>query len=69
MEAMGQSLEELSARTQSWARRQPGLGAVLLFGSRAKGTARPTSDWDICCIVESSCIESRYGIWLFHAEA
>ena len=66
---MEQSLEELSAQTQSWARQQPELVAVLLFGSRAKGTASPGSDWDICCLVESSVTESWYGTWFFHAEA
>ena len=25
----------------------PGIEAVVLYGSRARGTARETSDWDI----------------------
>jgi predicted nucleotidyltransferase len=28
--------------------RRHGLEAILLFGSRARGDARPGSDWDLC---------------------
>ena len=28
--------------------------AVILFGSRARGTARPNSDWDVCLIAEDT---------------
>ena len=30
----------------------PDVHAILLFGSRAKGTARPDSDWDIAVVVD-----------------
>ena len=69
MEATGKSLDELSAQTQSWARQQSELVAVLLFGSRAKGTATPYSDWDVCCVVDSPNTTSWYGTWFFHADA
>ena len=32
----------------------PGIEAVVLFGSRARGTARATSDWDIAILSHAS---------------
>ena len=29
---------------------QPGIDAVILFGSRVRGDARPGSDWDLCVV-------------------
>lgn len=55
------------SRVRNWACQQPELVAVVLFGSRAKGTATPESDWDICCFVASSS-ESWYSTWHFNAE-
>lgn len=43
--AVDPPLRELVAKTVA---RYPAL-AILLFGSRADGTARPDSDWDIAC--------------------
>lgn len=34
------------AAASAIARAQPGLRALVLFGSRARGTERPGSDWD-----------------------
>ena len=28
----------------------PGIDAVILFGSRVRGNARPSSDWDLCVV-------------------
>jgi len=36
----------------TWARRQPGVGAVALVGSHARGTARPDSDIDILLLLD-----------------
>jgi len=36
----------------TWARRQPGIGAVALVGSHARGTARPDSDIDILLLLD-----------------
>lgn len=35
------------------ASRQPGLRALLLFGSRARGDAAPTADWDFGYLAEA----------------
>jgi predicted nucleotidyltransferase len=59
--------ELVSQRIQSWAEQQPDLLAVILFGSRARNTAGPSSDWDICCIVNSGH-EHRYAAWYFNVE-
>ena len=32
----------------------PGIEAVVLYGSRARGTARATSDWDIAILSHAS---------------
>ena len=59
--------EMLSYRIQSWAEQEPELLAVILFGSRARNTARPDSDWDICCIVDPGNTPG-YAAWHFNAE-
>jgi len=34
--------------------------AALLFGSRARGTAGPRSDWDVCLVTdEGSCGKAK----------
>ena len=37
----------------------PGIEAVLLFGSRARGTARATSDWDVAILSHASPDDER----------
>ena len=37
----------------------PGIEAVVLFGSRARGTARATSDWDIAILSHASPDDER----------
>lgn len=34
-----------------------GLGKVILFGSQARGTARPDSDWDILVVLNKDKLE------------
>lgn len=34
-----------------------GMGRVILFGSQARGTARPDSDWDILVILNKDILE------------
>ena len=64
------SLEQpFISAVRCWASQQPELVAVILFGSRAKGCARPESDWDICCLVEASGAESWYTTWHCNAPA
>jgi len=49
-----QQLTTLCERAyQTW----PDVRSILLFGSRANGTARPDSDWDIAVIVEDPAID------------
>ena len=47
---METTLERLRERAQEVVRRAPEVAAVVLFGSRARGTAGPGSDWDIALI-------------------
>ena len=37
----------------------PGIEAVVLFGSRARGTARATSDWDVAILSHASPDDER----------
>jgi hypothetical protein len=34
--------------------------AVILFGSRARGSCRPTSDWDLLVIVDDGTPDERF---------
>ena len=38
---------------------------VILFGSRARGDARPDSDWDIMVLVDD---DSKVGRWDLHEQ-
>lgn len=38
-------------------RQLPGVNAIILFGSHAKGKAKPMSDIDICVVTDSSANE------------
>ena len=50
---METTLERLRERAEEVVRRAPAVEAVVLFGSRARGTAGPGSDWDIALIGKS----------------
>jgi len=39
--------DDAVARLRDVARDQPGLDALILYGSRARGDATPLSDWDL----------------------
>lgn len=43
----------------------PGIEAVVLFGSRARGTARETSDWDIAILSHATPGDERAATRLF----
>lgn len=43
-------LDRLRERAEEVVRREPVVEAVVLFGSRARGTASPRSDWDVALI-------------------
>ena len=43
----------------------PGIEAVVLFGSRARGTARATSDWDIAILSHASPDDERVARRVF----
>ncbi len=47
---METTLEHLRERAEEVVRRAPVVEAVVLFGSRARGTAVPGSDWDVALI-------------------
>ncbi len=46
------SEEELAAACRQTLRQWPGARAAVLFGSRARGTAHPNSDWDVAIVLE-----------------
>ena len=64
---MCSDISKLISTTRAWARNIPEIRAVLLFGSRARGDARSSSDWDVCVVVEGNSGNTWYGTW--HAEA
>ena len=43
----------------------PGIEAVVLYGSRARGTARETSDWDIAILSHAAPDDERAAQKLF----
>ena len=47
---MKTNLDRLRERAEEVVRRGPAVEAVVLFGSRARGTASPRSDWDVAVI-------------------
>jgi len=53
--------EERRRRAEALIRRlcDEGKGALLLFGSRAKGNAHPLSDWDLALVVAGGEYEVR----------
>ena len=58
---MDTTFERLRARAEEVVRREPAVEAVVLFGSRARGTAGPRSDWDIAVIERNGrAAESAY---------
>ena len=61
---MDTTLERLRERAEEVVRRAPAVEAVVLFGSRARGTAGPRSDWDIALIGKSGeTPEAAYRIF------
>lgn len=61
-------LEEFREKVSAWASNIDEIRAVILFGSRAKGTSREDSDWDICCLIDGKPNEGWYGIWVVEAD-
>ncbi|HVY89578.1 MAG TPA: nucleotidyltransferase domain-containing protein [Hyphomonadaceae bacterium] len=54
---------------RSWAASKPDIAKAFVFGSRAKGIARPDSDLDIGIIVASSNPnEDDYTCWFFNRD-
>jgi predicted nucleotidyltransferase len=45
--SMDPQIEAMRSELGAWARRQPGLRRLWIYGSRAQGTHRPDSDLDI----------------------
>jgi len=48
-----------------WARKRPRIVAVHLFGSRAKGCARPDSDVDLALTLSEDASETIGTIWMY----
>ena len=45
----------------------PGIEAVVLYGSRARGTARAASDWDVAILSHAAPEQEKAATRLFHA--
>ena len=45
----------------------PGIEAVVLYGSRARGTERAASDWDVAILSHAGPEQERAAARLFHA--
>ena len=45
----------------------PGIEAVVLYGSRARGTARAASDWDVAILSHAAPEQEKAAARLFHA--
>jgi hypothetical protein len=55
----------------SWAKEYPAIHAVILFGSRAKGTQRVDSDIDICLMIDpgpGAFADTWYTVWFNNAD-
>jgi len=61
-------ISELSKRVGNWASDIQYINAVVLFGSRARGTATASSDWDICCLINENKQEGWRGIWVCESD-
>jgi len=54
---------------RNWAAKQPDVSEVYLFGSRAKGFAKASSDLDIALIVNPrSEHDDAFTVWFFNAD-
>ena len=53
MQRMDSSTSPAVARLIARAKTDPDVLAVLLFGSRARGDAAPSSDFDVCLVLET----------------
>ncbi len=49
-----------------WAAQQPGILAVAIVGSHARGTARSDSDIDVIAIVDDPALYLKTSTWLDH---
>ena len=53
---------------QQWAGNKPFVQEAYIFGSRAKGVARPESDLDIAIKLSGETEDKRTENWMFEAE-
>lgn len=61
--------QEFINSVQEWASDIAEIKSVILFGSRAKGTEKTGSDWDICIEVQGGPLNDAYGIWIDEADS
>ena len=60
---METTLDRLRERAEEVVRREPAVEAVVLFGSRARGTASTRSDWDVALIEKNGrAAEAAYRL-------
>ena len=61
---METTIERLRQCAEEVVRQEPAVMAVVLFGSRARGTAGPRSDWDVALIEQGgSAAETAYRLF------
>jgi predicted nucleotidyltransferase len=61
-------LDLIKQPIRDWATNYPDIHAVIVFGSRAKGTSKPDSDLDLCIMVDALNGETWYTRWFFQAD-
>jgi predicted nucleotidyltransferase len=63
---MTESIETFVIALEEWAAQQPGILAVAIVGSHARGTARQDSDVDVIAIVDDLELYLKTSEWLDH---
>jgi predicted nucleotidyltransferase len=53
---------------KDWARSNPDITRVQLFGSRAKGSSKPKSDIDVAVTIREGGGPTLWGVWALNYE-
>ena len=61
---MTEGIEVLASALRVWAAQQPGILAIAIVGSHARGVARPDSDVDVIAIVDEPELYLKSPAWV-----